>query len=110
MVTQFKITFTFNFSLLLIFKYIMKRDLYIDFAKGFATLAIIFIHTVFWSGQFYVPTELRVLSLLIDVPLFFALSGLTSWRKCRKDALSTAETPDYFHDFRDFSFLLGLFF
>lgn len=56
----------------------MKRDLYIDFAKGFATLAIIFIHTVFWSGQFYIPTEWRVLSLLIDVPLFFALSGITS--------------------------------
>lgn len=56
----------------------MKRDLYIDFAKGFATLSIIFIHTVFWSGQFYIPTEIRVLSLLIDVPLFYALSGLTS--------------------------------
>lgn len=56
----------------------MKRDLYIDFAKGFATLSIIFIHTVFWSGQFYIPTEMRVLSLLIDVPLFYALSGLTS--------------------------------
>ena len=56
----------------------MKRDLYIDFAKGFATLAIIFIHTVYWSGQFYVPTEVRVLSLLIDVPLFYALSGITS--------------------------------
>lgn len=56
----------------------MKRDLYIDFAKGFATLSIIFIHTVFWSGQFYIPTEVRLLSLLIDVPLFYALSGLTS--------------------------------
>lgn len=56
----------------------MKRDLYIDYAKGFATLSIIFIHTVFWSGQYYVPAELRILSLLIDVPLFYALSGLTS--------------------------------
>lgn len=56
----------------------MERDLYIDWAKGVATISIIFIHTVFWSGQFYVPTELRVLSLLFDVPLFFALSGITS--------------------------------
>ncbi len=56
----------------------MKRDLYIDYAKGFATLSIIFIHTAFWSGQLYLPTEVRVLSLLIDVPVFFALSGLTS--------------------------------
>lgn len=62
----------------------MKRDLYIDFAKGIATLSIIFIHTVFWSGQFYVPTELRVLSLLFDVPLFFALSGITSGRDVEK--------------------------
>jgi hypothetical protein len=56
----------------------MKRDLYIDFAKGLATLCIIFIHTAFWSGQFYIKTEFRVLSLLFDVPLFYALSGLTS--------------------------------
>lgn len=62
----------------------MKRDLYIDFAKGFATLAIIFIHTVFWSGQFYIPTEWRVLSLLLDVPLFFALSGITSGGQVEK--------------------------
>ena len=56
----------------------MKRDLYIDYAKGLATLSIIFIHTAFWSGQFYIKTEFRVLSLLFDVPLFYALSGLTS--------------------------------
>ncbi|MDQ8749364.1 acyltransferase family protein [Elizabethkingia miricola] len=56
----------------------MKRDLYIDFAKGLATLSIIFIHTAFWSGQFYIPSEFRLLSLLIDVPIFFALSGITS--------------------------------
>lgn len=56
----------------------MKRDLYIDFAKGLATISIIFIHTAFWSGQFYVPTNVRVASLLFDVPLFYALSGLTS--------------------------------
>lgn len=56
----------------------MKRDLYIDFAKGLATLSVIFIHTVFWSGQFYVSTEVRVFSLLFDVVLFYALSGITS--------------------------------
>jgi len=56
----------------------MKRDLYIDYAKGLATLSIVFIHTVFWSGQFYVSNEIRIFSLLFDVPIFFALSGLTS--------------------------------
>ena len=62
----------------------MQRDLYIDFAKGLATLSVIFIHTVFWSGQFYVPTELRVMSLLFDVPVFFLLSGYTSSGKLEK--------------------------
>jgi len=57
---------------------LMKRDLYIDYAKGLATLSIVFIHTVFWSGQFYVSNEMRIFSLLFDVPIFFALSGLTS--------------------------------
>lgn len=56
----------------------MKRDLYIDFAKGLATLSVIFIHTTYWSGQFYVPGEVRIFSLLFDVVLFYALSGITS--------------------------------
>ncbi len=62
----------------------MKRDLYIDFAKGLATLSIVFIHTAFWSGQLYLPAEVRTLSLLIDVPVFFALSGLTSGNNVEK--------------------------
>ena len=62
----------------------MNRDLYIDFAKGVATISIIFIHTVFWSGQLYIPTEMRVLSLLFDVPLFYALSGITSGNNVEK--------------------------
>ena len=62
----------------------MKRDLYIDFAKGLATLSIVFIHTAFWSGQLYLPSEVRTLSLLIDVPVFFALSGLTSGNNVEK--------------------------
>lgn len=56
----------------------VKRDLYIDYAKGIATLSVIFIHTTFWSGQLYAPKEIRILSLLFDVPIFFVLSGLTS--------------------------------
>ncbi|EKB60876.1 acyltransferase family protein [Bergeyella zoohelcum] len=56
----------------------MKRDLYIDFAKGFATISVIFIHSAFFSGQLYVPSEVRSLSLLFDVVLFYALSGITS--------------------------------
>lgn len=56
----------------------MKRDLYIDFAKGFATLSVIFIHTAFFSGFLYAPAEVRSLSLLFDVVIFYALSGITS--------------------------------
>ena len=62
----------------------MNRDLYIDFAKGLATLSIIFIHTAFWSGQFYITTEVRVFSLVFDVALFYALSGITSGNNLEK--------------------------
>ncbi|MBQ0151480.1 MAG: acyltransferase family protein [Chryseobacterium sp.] len=62
----------------------MQRDLYIDFAKGLATLSIIFIHTAFWSGQFYIIPEIRVFSLLFDVALFYALSGVTSGNNIEK--------------------------
>lgn len=88
----------------------MKRDLYIDFAKGFATLAIIFIHTVFWSGQFYVPTELRVLSLLIDVPLFYALSGLTSGSNVEKTLYRLLKLQITFMIFVTFLFFLDYLF
>ena len=88
----------------------MKRDLYIDFAKGFATLAIIFIHTVFWSGQFYVPGEVRVLSLLIDVPLFYALSGLTSGSNVEKTLYRLLKLQITFMIFVTFLFFLDYFF
>ncbi len=89
---------------------VMKRDLYIDFAKGLATLAIIFIHTVFWSGQFYVPTELRVLSLLIDVPLFYALSGLTSGGNIEKTFYRLLKLQITFMIFVTFLFFLDYLF
>ena len=88
----------------------MKRYLYIDFAKGFATLSIIFIHTVFWSGQFYVPTEIRVLSLLIDVPLFYALSGLTSGGNVEKTLYRLLKLQITFMIFVTFLFFLDYFF
>ncbi|MEC5394670.1 acyltransferase family protein [Bergeyella sp. RCAD1439] len=88
----------------------MKRDLYIDFAKGMATLSIIFIHTVFWSGQFYVPTEWRVLSLLFDVPLFFALSGITSGGNLEKTFYRLLKLQITFMIFVTFLFFLDYLF
>ncbi len=88
----------------------MKRDLYIDFAKGFATLSIIFIHTVYWSGQFYVPGEVRILSLLIDVPLFYALSGLTSGGNVEKTFYRLLKLQITFMIFTTFLFFLDYFF
>lgn len=88
----------------------MKRDLYIDFAKGFATIAIIFIHTAFWSGQYYIPTEWRVLSLLVDVPLFFALSGLTSGGNVEKTMYRLLKLQITYMIFVTFLFFLDYFF
>jgi surface polysaccharide O-acyltransferase-like enzyme len=36
---------------------------------------IVMIHSVFWTGQSYAPAWTRDLALLVDVPLFFFLSG-----------------------------------
>lgn len=56
------------------------RDASLDVFKGIAILNIAFIHTVWWSGVWYIPgTFLRNLSLACDVPLFFFLSG---WGAC----------------------------
>ena len=52
-----------------------KRDNYIDFIKGLAVIAVVFIHTVFWSGGSYVPVFWRNLALLFDVPVFFLMTG-----------------------------------
>lgn len=55
----------------------IKRNDNIDFFRGVAAVWIIFIHTCFWSGSSYVPTWLQSLSLIIDVPLFVFISGMT---------------------------------
>lgn len=88
----------------------MKRDLYIDFAKGLATLSIIFIHTAFWSGQFYIPTEIRVLSLVFDVPLFYALSGITSGNNIEKTLYRLLKLQITFMIFVTFLFFLDYLF
>lgn len=54
-----------------------KRDYNIDFFRGIATIWIIFIHTCFWSGASYVPVWLQSFSLIIDVPLFMFISGMS---------------------------------
>lgn len=88
----------------------MQRDLYIDYAKGLATLSIIFIHTAFWSGQFYIPAEVRVLSLLFDVPLFFALSGITSGSNVEKTLFRLLKLQITYMIFVTLLFFLDYFF
>lgn len=55
----------------------MQRDLYIDTIRGICVVSIIFIHTVFYSVASFTPDWIRNISLLMDVPLFFFLSGCT---------------------------------
>lgn len=88
----------------------MKRDLYIDFAKGLATLSIIFIHTAFWSGQFYIPTEIRVFSLVFDVALFYALSGITSGNNIEKTLYRLLKLQITYMIFVTFLFFADYFF
>lgn len=53
----------------------VERNNYIDFLRGWAAVNIIFIHTCFWSGESYVPEMIKSISLSLDVPFFFFLSG-----------------------------------
>lgn len=88
----------------------MNRDLYIDFAKGLATLSIIFIHTAFWSGQFYIPAEVRVFSLVFDVALFYALSGITSGANIEKTFYRLLKLQITYMIFVTFLFFADYFF
>ncbi len=66
------------------------RDCGLDLLRGLAALNIIFIHTTFWSGEAYVPKEVESLSLILDVPFFFFLSGWGAgyMRSLKKSLLS----------------------
>jgi len=54
-----------------------KRNYNIDFLRGVATLWIIVIHTAWWSGTGYLPEWFRNLTLIIDVPVFIFISGMS---------------------------------
>lgn len=88
----------------------MNRDLYIDFAKGLATLSIIFIHTAFWSGQFYIIPEIRVFSLVFDVAIFYALSGITSGNNIEKTLYRLLKLQITYMIFVTLLFFLDYFF
>lgn len=61
------------------------RNNYIDVLKGIAIISVIFIHTVFHSGDKYVPTWFSNFSLLFEVPMFFFLAGWSySYSKSNK--------------------------
>lgn len=53
------------------------RNYNIDFFRGIAALGVIFIHTCFWSGGSFVPVWLKSFALMIDVPLFIFISGMS---------------------------------
>lgn len=54
----------------------MKRDEGIDFWRGIACIAVIMIHTVFHSGNNYIPSNISCWFLLFDVPVFMYLAGM----------------------------------
>ncbi|WWR16042.1 acyltransferase [Lachnospiraceae bacterium JLR.KK008] len=55
-----------------------NRNNYIDELRGIAAIGIVAIHTAFWSGSYYTPLWFQSLTLLLDVPFFFFLSGWAS--------------------------------
>jgi hypothetical protein len=85
----------------------MNRDLYIDFAKGLATLSIIFIHTAFGPAVLY-SCGSRVFSCF-DVALFYASSGIIRRFNIEKTFYRLAEAADHLYDLCNTSVLFRLF-
>ena len=54
-----------------------ERNYNIDFLRGIATLYIVLIHTAWWSGNSYLPEWFRNTILIIDVPVFIFISGIS---------------------------------
>ncbi|HFT8656081.1 TPA: acyltransferase family protein [Enterobacter cloacae] len=75
---------------------IKQRDYYIDNVRGLATLSVIFIHTVFWSGVFYVPDYMRIAALFFDVPVFFLLTGFVFKSTGKIDSLRQSVKIAYY--------------
>lgn len=71
---------------------IFQRNEYIDCLKGIATLGIIAIHTAFWSGQSYTPPWFWNLTLFLDVPFFFYLSGWGTSYQESSDLIRTGKS------------------
>jgi len=54
---------------------ITERSTYIDFFRGVMMLSVIHIHTLYWSLSKFTPDSLRHAAYLIDIPIFFFISG-----------------------------------
>ena len=52
-----------------------QRNHYVDVLKGIAIISVVFIHTVFHSGNAYVPRWFANFTVLFEVPMFFFLAG-----------------------------------
>lgn len=62
-------------------KSVCERDTMLDVFRGCAIISVIWIHTVYNSGGFYVPdnTIIKTLTLLFDVPFFMFLAGWSAY-------------------------------
>jgi len=52
-----------------------ERSTYIDFFRGVMMLSVIHIHTLYWSLSKFTPDSLRHAAYLLDIPIFFFISG-----------------------------------
>ena len=57
-------------------KRLSERNNAIDFLRGCVSISIMLIHTVWWSGESYLPKWFSNLFLWFDVPIFIFISGL----------------------------------
>ena len=80
----------------------MKRDLYIDFAKGLATLSIIFIHTAFGVVNFIFLRSENI-EFTHRCSCIFCFKWFNFWNNVEKPC-TDFETSSYLYDFCDVLF------
>ena len=72
-----------------------KRLESVDIWKGVTILSVLVIHTCFWSGRQYLPDWMRHVSLLLDVTVFFFISGFLLQSSISKIVIQRAGRQSY---------------
>lgn len=67
-----------------------NRNLYIDAVRGLAAIMVVYGHTCFYVGMWFVPDWYKSTGLMFEIPLFFVLAGWSATYR-RNDFIKTVK-------------------